>query len=202
MRPPASKPLSMAMPVALAGFCVGLCRANPPWPTLQQGHEDVEPLARSLRTQPIDFRAPTGFEQVYDLGDGRLARIDGGLYAVFPRSTYRASESGFYPTIPPGTTFYIGPPPGLATAASPFPSPPIQRTAAAPVAIERSTRAHHARPAASAADELFPRPARRTPQSNPIPTHRPHQPAPTIFSSDAERDRILGVLLERARRAG
>ena len=84
-----------------------------PWPILLQGHEDADPLGRSLFNQPIDFRAPSGFEQVYDLGDGRLARIDGGLIAVFPRSTYTTGSDGTTPTIPPGTTYYIGTPPGL-----------------------------------------------------------------------------------------
>ena len=37
-------------------------------------------------------------------------RVDGGLYAIFPRSQYTDAGFGGRPIIPSGTTFHIGPP--------------------------------------------------------------------------------------------
>jgi hypothetical protein len=78
---------------------------------LDQTHEDTGPLRTSLLSQPVDLRQPLGFEQVYRLpgsGTDRLARISGGLAAVFPRSSYVRTAKGDFALVPPGTVFYIG----------------------------------------------------------------------------------------------
>lgn len=46
-----------------------------------------------------------------------------------------------------------------------------------------------------------PRPAPRA-GTSPIPTHVLVTPPPTMFNSEPERHRIVGGLIERARRAG
>lgn len=81
--------------------------------TSTQGLGDTGPLARDLGR---DGRTPdtNGFSGVYELPrrrgqPRRFARVDGGLIAVFPYSTYDDSEFGPAATVPPGTTYYIGP---------------------------------------------------------------------------------------------
>ena len=79
---------------------------------IEQGVADVDPLSVSLRDLSVDLRQPIGFEQVYRV-PGRpdlLMRADGGLYAVFPQSTYMESEAGAVPLVPAGTVFYLGRP--------------------------------------------------------------------------------------------
>lgn len=200
----------------VVGACVWLgvlalgARATPPWPVLQQGHQDVDPLARSLLRQPTDLRAPSAFESVYDLGGGRLARIDGGLYAVFPRSTYTMDAQGVLPTIPPGTIFYIGAPPEAALSGGRVVpgDGPMSRLAArggpATFASSHATPLRLDRP-----DSLTASPARvdgradvRRIADEQIPIDRAPPAAPSMFTSEAERGRIVGSLIEQARRAG
>ncbi len=163
--------------------------AHPPWPRVQQGFEDVEPLAVSLAVHQVDLRTPIGFEHVYDLGDGRFARIDGGLIAVFPRSTYTGSRSGVRATIPPGATFYLGMPPDVERG----PDAPFHRSAIGP-AQGPDRRVPDAR-----AQIAVPDTSRAPALADPIPSHRPSRPPQTMFNSEAERHRVVSTLLERAR---
>jgi len=75
-------------------------------------YADVSPLALSQRVLRADLRVPTGFDRVFRIGvpggETRFARIDRGVTAIFPRSTYTPTESGLLATIPPGTIFSIG----------------------------------------------------------------------------------------------
>lgn len=73
---------------------------------------DLGPLSLSLRLLQADLRQPTNFDRVYRAPgqDGRLMRINGGLYAVFDRSLYAPTKQGLMPLIPGGTVFYIGRP--------------------------------------------------------------------------------------------
>jgi hypothetical protein len=82
------------------------------WRVVDQGFEDVGPVAASLRQERADLRVPSGFERVYEVPgvDGLLMRADGGLRAVFPRSTYRVTERGVRPIVPPGTVWTFGDP--------------------------------------------------------------------------------------------
>lgn len=98
---------------------------------------DVSPLGVSNALQPLDLRHPTSWERVYEVrrldnaaswrpsyrlgevapapsgwnagaGASWYARANGGLVAVFPRSTYVQTPQGTYADIPPGTVYGIG----------------------------------------------------------------------------------------------
>ncbi len=104
-----------ALAVALAGASASGQTA--PLDVVDQQVEDVSPLAVSLRESQTSLRQPADFGRVYRFQDdsNRLARAQGGLYAVFPRSVYVADKKGnVYPIVPPDTVYYIGPPPGFA----------------------------------------------------------------------------------------
>lgn len=77
---------------------------------VEEGFEDVSPLASPNRLEPIDLRRPTGFEQVYEIttptGEKAFVRIDNGLVAIFDRSDYLAGTDRAF--IPPNTRFRIG----------------------------------------------------------------------------------------------
>lgn len=77
---------------------------------LDQTVEDTSPLSRSLRHIERGLREPTAFEQVYRFSgrEDMLVRIDGGIFALFPRSMYTPGENGTVPAIPAGTVFHIG----------------------------------------------------------------------------------------------
>lgn len=76
---------------------------------IEQGFEDVSPLAQSTRHNPKDFRRPSGFEKVYEITtpDGKTAfvRVDNGIAAVFSRSDYTAQGDALFP---PNMVFHIG----------------------------------------------------------------------------------------------
>ena len=86
--------------------------SSPPVP-LDQGVADQNPLSSSLRETQSGLREPSGFLQVYPVPGhpDLLMRINGGVYAVFPRSEYTAMHRRMLPLIPANTVFYIGAPP-------------------------------------------------------------------------------------------
>ena len=101
----------------LLSFAATFAQVPPPPPRpIDQGIGDAGPLSTSLRQTQPGLRQPTGFDHVYPVPgrDDLLMRMDGGMVAVFPRSTYVRSGRGNIPTIPPGTVFYIGVPTHLA----------------------------------------------------------------------------------------
>ena len=75
---------------------------------LDQGVEDVGPLSISLRIVEPGLDPYSGFRRVFAVPGhpGLLMRVEGGLYAVFPRSSYAGGSA----QIPMGTVFHIGPP--------------------------------------------------------------------------------------------
>ena len=81
--------------------------------------EDSSDLSTSLRQVEYGIQIPYGFEQLMqeNTPDGRFVRRAAGLWAVFPRSEYIATDSGYIATWPAGTYFHIGPP-RRSTAAS------------------------------------------------------------------------------------
>ena len=95
-----------------------------PLEAVEQRIEDISVLDVSLREVETGLRQPNNFAELYRSPvDDSLARIQGGLYAVFPRSAYGAKKNKqkrtvVFPVVPAGTIFYIGPPPGwtLSTA--------------------------------------------------------------------------------------
>lgn len=108
---------------------------------LDQARQDTGPLSTSLLMQPTDLRVPLDFEDVFRIGGPggeRLARISGGLAAVFPRSTYRVTSKGLQVQVPPGTVYYLG-----SLPAEPTVTRPISPVAAA---LSANTRAASAVP--------------------------------------------------------
>jgi hypothetical protein len=95
-----------------------------PLEAVEQRVTDISELDLSLRQVQTGLLQPNNFKELYRSPvDDRFARIQGGLYAVFPRSVYAAKKDKqkrivVYPVVPAGTIFYIGPPPGwtLSTA--------------------------------------------------------------------------------------
>lgn len=75
---------------------------------LDQGIEDVGPLSTSLRIVEPGLDPFNGFRRVFVVPGrpGLLMRVEGALYAVFPRSFYAGTGA----QIPMGTVFHIGPP--------------------------------------------------------------------------------------------
>lgn len=90
---------------------------------VEQRVADVDPLGTSIRQIETGLRQPFGFEEVYRVpgDDEYFMRIDGGLYAVFPRSVYTNRRFGELPLIPANTVFSIGPPDFLLREAEPEP---------------------------------------------------------------------------------
>ena len=88
---------------------------------VDQRIEDVSPLGLSLREMQPTLREPNNFQELYRFrgDDENLVRAQGGLYLVFPRSTYASDKKGnVYPLVPPNTVFYIGPPPGWTVSSA------------------------------------------------------------------------------------
>lgn len=83
--------------------------------------EDSSDLSTSLRQVEYGIQVPYGFEQLMqeNTPDGRYVRRAAGLWAVFPRSEYTASEGGYIATWPAGTYFHIGPPRQVTSPSTP-----------------------------------------------------------------------------------
>jgi hypothetical protein len=81
---------------------------------IEQGLDDESPLSSSLRVAPQQLGAPTGFIDLFRIGgagSNLFGRFDGGVAALFPRSTYAQGRQGTFATVPPDTRFVIGEPP-------------------------------------------------------------------------------------------
>lgn len=109
-------PLMLSVAGANALFAQAPPASRTPPTPLDQSVADTGPLSTSLRKLDPGLQQPAGFDDVYVVPgrDDLLMRIDGGVVAVFPRSTYMRTRQGTLPLIPPGTTFYIGIPAHLA----------------------------------------------------------------------------------------
>jgi len=79
---------------------------------IEQGFEDVSPLATSLEQYHYQLRQPSGFESVYRVPgtEGLLMRRSGAVHAIFERSEYVNTRYGDYAVAPPGTIYSIGAP--------------------------------------------------------------------------------------------
>lgn len=80
---------------------------------------DLNLLSTSLRHMQQDLRQPSGFRDVFEVPGhpDLLMRVNGEVYAVFPRSEYALVQSGIMPLIPANTVFYIGAPPSIPDSA-------------------------------------------------------------------------------------
>ena len=140
-------------------FVAVLCCARVSWAQtlflspVEAGGSDVNALRTSLSSQHVDLRVPVDFDRVYKVtGDTRLlgrpgeefyARVNNGVMAVFPRSTYFGSEGA---TVPPGTLWMLGANTRIGTA----PSVP---TGAIPLSGETMIRAVDRRVSRSVAND-------------------------------------------------
>lgn len=107
--------LSLAAILAASIHAQPAYQQQPALKSVDPGVADMGPLATQGRETSKDIRQPSGFDRVYEIemnGQKYFARINGGMIAVFPRSTYNARGM---PVVPPGTTFYIGKLPANAT---------------------------------------------------------------------------------------
>jgi hypothetical protein len=171
-----------------------LCRAaaaQQPVPTrVDPGSADVGPSRTSTRELQLDLRQPTSFESVYEIQRNNMfaspgqqttpffMRQDGGVTAVFPRSTYANTRAGLLPQIPPNTVFYIGKLPtefSTAKAGRPHGATWLD-TSIASVEREREVAAAAPRPK----------------------TDQPQSPGRTIFEDEEFRKYRVARLLERA----
>jgi hypothetical protein len=120
MRPAMAKVLPLAIAAAAA--------AQAPVPggpePVEQAIGDVSPLSLSIRRVEPGLAQGANFDQVFRYGDGYL-RVQGGLYAVFDNSVYARDKSKgkLNAVVPPGTMYYIGPPPEPPAVELPPPSP-------------------------------------------------------------------------------
>lgn len=112
----------LAVTGLLLATSAAFAQSGPELRRVDPGIGDVDPQQISLRSFEIDLRQPLGFDLVYegmrhdpfagpfDRGERYLTRSSGAINAVFPRSSYVPTQSGYVPEIPAGTIFYIGDP--------------------------------------------------------------------------------------------
>jgi hypothetical protein len=80
---------------------------------IEPGIDDLNPGRTGSRVLPIDQRRAGSFDRVFQAttpnGGSFFFRVGGGLFATFDRSVF--DERTGAALIPPGTRFFIGPPP-------------------------------------------------------------------------------------------
>ncbi|HYE63514.1 MAG TPA: hypothetical protein VD997_16105 [Phycisphaerales bacterium] len=114
--------IASAAPAQPESVTAGGARWTPTEPTVG----DMNPVGTSQRAMPVDLRVGSGFDRLYKLdarprffggsgGGGWAAgdsdyymRMNGGVMAVFPRSSYAMTRRGLLTEVPPGTVFSIG----------------------------------------------------------------------------------------------
>jgi hypothetical protein len=102
---------AQTQPVQVGGFT---------WRPVESGLADVGPVGISQRAMPVDLRVGANFDRVYEI-DGRprlfggtpaptyYMRMNAGVVAVFPRSSYTSVGNGIaIADIPAGTVYSIG----------------------------------------------------------------------------------------------
>ncbi|MHC4948133.1 MAG: hypothetical protein ACYTG1_07710 [Planctomycetota bacterium] len=177
---------------ALAGLA---CAARPAAAAPRQDDEKLTPvesldrasLMTSLHRLDPGLRQPVGFDSVYRAPDGEFMRVQGGLYAVFPRSVYVPTGFGLEAVVPPDTTFYIGEPPGFDEPAA----PPAGRIGEMRPRVD--TRLS---PGRTAPTGRLGRPAHLR-----VAVAPDEAPGPAVVADDAYRRQRLDRLLQRAARA-
>lgn len=158
----------MPRPVSMLSITLLLAagvRAEPPVEPqslvpLDQGIADVGSLNASLRVPRSDLRVATDFERVYEApgNPNMLVRVDGALYATFPRSEYITTERGRMPVVPAGTTWSIGEASlGCAEPYKPACSQPAQQPFLMPALAAPATPSCAPPPAGSVALIAMPR---------------------------------------------
>ena len=168
--------------------------------TVDQGLEDLHPLATSLRVD-TSVQPPTDdFVNVYEdpAHPGRFIRTSGAIHAVFANSTYAYVNGRALPTIPAGTVFYYGTPtdsiaPGTRLDLRTPDVDPAPRTARVrPVRVAQAINSERTEHRAHRIEQTRIDPSR--------PTHAvriAHEPQQTMSDELYRRDRLRSIA-ERA----
>lgn len=79
---------------------------------VEPGTDDASPLSANLRNMNLSLASPSGFDQVYHVPgrDDLYMRVQGGVYAVFPRGLYGQSRGSTVAMVPANTVFFVGMP--------------------------------------------------------------------------------------------
>lgn len=126
-----------------------------------------------------------------------FARLDGGVIALFPRSTYVETDQGRFAEIPAGTIYALGRPPASLLGLEPVKRPEFTT----PDATTTDTSRPMARPADQGAGRSTP--AMLQPTSAPKPADdakAADASAPSVFQNDVYRSRRIRALLLKAAR--
>lgn len=157
---------------------------------------DVSPLRTSLIHLEPDHGWATGFERVYQspLYPDKFIRIDGAVWAMFPKSEYFETEDGALPVIPASAEFFIGPPP-----ASLLQPPDSGAGGASPNYVSLLAPSRYL--GADVPGVSGPAPS-RTVSSRSVARQEPATPTyMTVWSSSEYRSRRIGAILHQAREA-
>lgn len=177
---------------------------------VEQGVSDMGPLSGPGRVLSPGLRQPSGFDRVYEVEiDGKkyFARQNGATVAVFPRSNYTTFRGVVMPTVPAGTTFYLGGLPANARPLSPEEMPPNwagQPQNLATPAKSLDNRVNLSAAAGSARDQVSPQWGASPP--SPQPTREQPRPVASnispssgsIWQSEAYRVQRTGQLIDAA----
>ena len=152
---------------------------------------DSTALSTSLRTVQYGLQQSADFEQLMQSGmhGDKYYRQAGGLYAMFPTSTYAPTQSGYVATIAPGTVFHIGglPPAEATIVAAPDPARLAIESIAPKVQVDRHDARDHEGVASS------------TQQVDVEPTPAPTEPLRIRFITDEDyRRRTMLSLVWRS----
>lgn len=169
---------------------------------VEQGFEDVSPLAHSLERFAPEFRAPSGFDAVYRVpGEpDLLMRQSGAVRAVFGRSEYTRTRFGLRADVPAGAIYTIGEPPqylleslrGGVLRAEDGPRTLTGRPASPPDA--RPGRQNAAASSLRVSGRLEPGETPRL-EPRPQPSLDPARDRPSVWTSELMRQRRLESLL-------
>lgn len=134
---------------AAALFCASPVAGQNALQPVEPGVEDMGPLDETLRSKEhlLQPNVPEDFAGLYESPEHpeRYYRFDRGVTVAFPRSEYRRTEDGTFPTIPAGAVFYIGRPPELRDQGG---ESPVRVTAyGAGSGIDRSSESSETPPA-------------------------------------------------------
>ncbi len=117
--------LAIVLPLSLGAAAAGQSPVADVAEPVEQAIGDVSPLSLSIRRVQPGLAQGANFDQVFRYGDGYL-RVQGGLYAVFDNSVYARDskrQGRLNAVVPPGTMYYIGPPPEPPEVEPAQPSP-------------------------------------------------------------------------------
>jgi len=167
---------------------------------IEQGFEDISPLAHSLERFAPEFRSPSGFEAVYRVpGESDLLmRQSGAIRAIFGRSEYTRTRFGLRADVPAGAIYAIGEPSEHLLRSL---RGGVIRAEDAPRTLTGQPASHASagqqnRPTSSLRVSNRLEPGKPAPQTAPeMPELDPARERPSVWTSDLMRQRRLEKLL-------